>query len=109
MIYFFGWSKEFDCLFKTIRKHLSFIRISNQVFPLPLKLDVKQFCVIRQLKILFTHRSDGQSFGQNVAIVKKANDKTDPEKKIYQKYSIHRAVYTSTLKRRMLNTAVVRT
>lgn len=49
IIYFFGWSKEFDCLFKTIR-HLSFIRISrflvlkeaDKEFPFPVKLDVKQ-------------------------------------------------------------------
>jgi hypothetical protein len=28
IIYFFGWSKEFDCLLQTIR-HLSFIRITR--------------------------------------------------------------------------------
>jgi hypothetical protein len=55
-ILFFGWSKEFDCLFKTIRNHLSFIRISifhflkeaNQVFPFPVQLDVKQL-IIKQI------------------------------------------------------------
>lgn len=56
IIYFFGWSKEFDCLFKTIRNHLSFIRISrfhvlkeaDKVFPFPVQLDVNQL-IMKQI------------------------------------------------------------